>query len=190
MERKIIVGADEAGRGPLAGPVVACALCLNGAEHTGIKDSKELTAGKREEIFFYLAKTAVYSIALVSCRHIDKKNIRQSTLLAFNRAIFNLLKKAPYLKKAFYIIDGNDFYTDLGIKYKCVPRADKTVKEVSAASIMAKVFRDHLMALADTVYPDWEFAGHKGYPTLRHRALIKKLGISDFHRKSFSLYER
>jgi len=180
-----IVGVDEAGRGPLAGVVVGCALFFKKTPKFLIKDSKKLSPSKREEIFCWLKDNSVFSIGIATVEEIDRLNILNATFLAFNRAICGLLEKAPKLYNHLFIIDGNAFKTDLNINYKCIKKADEKIKEVSAASIVAKVTRDYLMNLADCVFVDWFFSKHKGYPTKKHRDLIKKYGLSPLHRKSF-----
>jgi ribonuclease HII len=182
----MIVGVDEAGRGPLAGPVVSCALYLKKKPPFKVKDSKKTYSLLREEIFSWLLNNSIFSVGYATAEEIDKVNILKATFLSFNRAIKDLLKKAPYLKKATFIIDGNSFVTDLDIKYICKKKADTYVKEVSCASIVAKLARDYLMNLADFVYPQWEFFQHKGYPTRRHISLIEKYNLSPIHRRSFS----
>jgi len=181
----MIVGIDEAGRGPLAGVVSACALYLSKEPPANARDSKELTPFARQDIFGWLAQNACFAVDIASPEEIDKINILEATLLAANRAIIKLLKKAPRLKKAFFIIDGNIFRTELDIKYKCIEKADKTVKQVSCASIVAKVTRDYLMMNAHFLYPEWNFKEHKGYPTKEHFALIKNNALSPLHRKTF-----
>lgn len=182
----MIVGVDEAGRGPLAGPVVGCALYLqDDAFCKELKDSKKLTPAKREELFHWLMRSSIFSIGCVSHRDIDKYNILEATMICFNRAIQGLLDKAAFLKDATFIIDGNMFRTKLDIKYRCIVGADSKFREVSAASIVAKVIRDYLMHVADFLYPRWKFSQHKGYPTKQHRELIKQKGWCDFHRISF-----
>jgi len=182
----MIVGVDEAGRGPLAGVVVACALHLKKEPPFVIKDSKKLSALAREEIFSWLFKKAVFAVGIASNQEIDKINILEATLLAFNRAIKELLEKSSKLKKAKFIIDGNHFRSDLNLNYICQPKADTCVKEVSCASIVAKVVRDYLMTSVDFLYPQWNFSQHKGYPTAEHFSLIKKYALTPFHRCSFS----
>lgn len=182
----MIVGIDEAGRGPLAGPVVGCALYLKKDPPFQIKDSKELSACSREKIFPWLVENAVLSVSAASPAEIDQVNILEATFLTFNRAIKNLLCKAPYLKDAEFIIDGNLFRTDLSIQYRCIEKADKTIKAVSCASIVAKVTRDYFMANLDYLYPQWNFLRHKGYPTSEHFSLMKQNVITPFHRQSFS----
>ncbi|MEI8349784.1 MAG: ribonuclease HII [Candidatus Omnitrophota bacterium] len=181
----MIVGLDEAGRGPLAGIVATCALHLVVMPPFAVRDSKELSAHQREKIFHWLLDNALYSVDIATVQEIDEYNILEATMLAFNRSIRNLLKKAPQLRAATFIVDGNIFRTDLTIRYRCVEKADKTVKEVSCASIMAKVARDHLMQVADFLYPQWNFTKHKGYPTKEHFSLIEQHALSPLHRQTF-----
>lgn len=181
----MIVGLDEAGRGPLAGVVATCALYLKIMPPFTVRDSKELSPLVREKIFHWLLDNALYSVDIATVEEIDTCNILEATMLAFNRSIRNLIKKAPQLKKAVFIIDGNIFRTDLSIDYRCVEKADKTVKEVSCASIMAKVSRDYLMYVADFLYPQWHFNKHKGYPTKEHFSLIEQHELSPLHRHTF-----
>ena len=183
----MIVGVDEAGRGPLAGAVCSCALYLKKDPPFEVKDSKELTREARERIFYWLSGNAVFSVNIATHTEIDKLNILNATFLSFDRSISQLLKQAPYLKKAMFVIDGNLFRTNLDIKYKCIEKADKTVKQVSCASIMAKVTRDYLMNSAHFLYPEWNFAKHKGYPTKEHYSLIEKYALSPLHRRTFRL---
>ena len=182
----MIVGIDEAGRGPLAGAVTACALYFKRDPPFRVKDSKALSAAGREKVFLWLLENAQFSVEAASVSEIDKFNILEATFLAFNRAIKSLLKKSPQLKQAKFIIDGNIFRTDLALDYQCVKEADQHIAEVACASIIAKVARDHLMRTLDFLYPVWNFSKHKGYPTREHFSLIKKHKLSPFHRKSFS----
>ena len=182
----MVVGLDEAGRGPLAGVVVACALHLKKEPPFTIKDSKSLSASMREEIFSWLTYKSVFGVGIASNQEIDKVNILEATFLAFNRAIKKLLSKSAKLKKAKFIVDGNHFRSDLELNYICQPKADVYVKEVSCASIVAKVVRDYLMNSVDFLYPQWNFSQHKGYPTAEHFSLIEKLTLTPFHRRSFS----
>ncbi|MDP2923024.1 MAG: ribonuclease HII [Candidatus Omnitrophota bacterium] len=181
----MIVGVDEAGRGPLAGVVAGCALYLRKDPPFIVKDSKELAPSIREKFFNWLIANAIFSVNIATVEEIDKFNILEATFLTFNRSIEAILKKAPYLKGATFIIDGGLFRTNLKVNYRCVEKADKTVKAVSSASIVAKVTRDYLMYLADFLYPQWNFARHKGYPTKEHFSLIKKYTLSPMHRKTF-----
>jgi len=182
----MVVGLDEAGRGPLAGVVVACALHLTKKVPFKVRDSKKLSASKREEICSWLLSEADFGVGIASNQEIDKVNILEATFLAFNRAVKELVNKSPKLKKAKFIVDGNHFRSNLKINYICQPRADVLVKEVSCASIVAKVVRDHLMRSVDFLYPQWNFTKHKGYPTPEHFALIKREVLTPFHRRSFS----
>ena len=181
----MIVGVDEAGRGPLAGAVVACALCLKETPPFTVKDSKAISAKAREEIFSWLVSGAIFGVGIAGQKEIDEFNILEATFLAFNRAIKKLIEKSPNLKNADFIIDGNHFRTDLGFKYTCLKGADRKVKEVSCASIVAKVVRDYLMNSVDFLYPEWNFSKHKGYPTAEHFALVKKQALTPFHRRVF-----
>lgn len=181
----MIVGVDEAGRGPLAGVVSACALYLSKEPPVTVRDSKELTPLSRQDIFGWLIENAQFSVDIASPKEIDRLNILEATLLAANRAIKKLLAKEPHLKNALFVIDGNIFRTKLAIKYKCIEKADKTIKAVSCASIIAKVTRDYLMMNAHFLYPEWNFERHKGYPTREHFELIKKHTLCPLHRKSF-----
>ena len=183
----MIVGIDEAGRGPLVGNVVACALCLSQLPPFELKDSKKLSPLQRERAFSWLKDNAVYGVGQATPDEIDEHNILNATFLAFKRAIVQLFDKAPQLKSAEFIIDGNRFKCDLDIKTRCVIKADATVKEVSAASIVAKVTRDHQMAALHEQYPQYNFLKHKGYPTPEHYAALKEHGPCPLHRKSFNL---
>lgn len=182
----MVVGLDEAGRGPLAGVVVACALCLKKDLPFPTRDSKSLSASMREEIFSWLRTGAIFGVGLADNEEIDKFNILEATFLAFNRAIKKLLEKSPRLIKAKFIVDGNCFRSELKLNYTCKPRADSQIKEVACASIVAKVVRDYLMSSLDFLYPQWNFSQHKGYPTSEHFSLIKKYALTPFHRRSFS----
>ncbi|MDD5584687.1 MAG: ribonuclease HII [Candidatus Omnitrophica bacterium] len=181
----MIVGVDEAGRGPLAGIVSACALHLVVPPPFCVKDSKELSAAQREAVFPWLLEHSVLCLGIATPREIDEVNILNATMLAFDRAIEGIIKKVPALKSAQFIIDGNIFRTDRNIRYVCMEKADKKVKEVSCASIVAKVARDYLMHVADFLYPQWGFYRHKGYPTREHFSLIKKHPLTPLHRRSF-----
>jgi len=182
----MIVGIDEAGRGPLAGVVVACALHLKEEPPFPVRDSKALSAASREKIFTWLAHSAEFAVDIASSQEIDTHNILEATLLAFNRAIQRLLTKSPQLKDAHFIIDGLHFHNDLNLHASCIVEADKKIREVSCASIVAKVFRDHLMNSVDFLCPQWRFAKHKGYPTKEHVLLIQRHALSPFHRRSFA----
>lgn len=184
----MIVGIDEAGRGPLAGAVVVCALALKKKFPYLVKDSKSLSEKKREFIFSWILKNCNYTVSAASQREIEKINILNATYLAATRSITSLINKNPNLKKAQFIIDGNCFKTNLAIKYECIEKADQKIAEVACASIVAKVTRDYLMKVADFLYPNWNFSKHKGYPTREHYSLIKEHQISPLHRRTFLLH--
>lgn len=177
----LIAGVDEAGRGPLAGPVCAAAVILPpDAEIEGINDSKKLSAKKRDALFDKIKETAIaYSIEFVSPQIIDDINIRQATALAMHNAVENLKEKAD-----FVIIDGND-NIPYNIPYKYVIKGDAKSQTIAAASILAKVSRDRLLEEMDKKYPEYGFAKHKGYGTKAHMEAIQKYGVSEVHRKSF-----
>ncbi|MFH1772102.1 MAG: ribonuclease HII [Candidatus Omnitrophota bacterium] len=186
----MIVGVDEAGRGPLAGAVVGCALYLKKKPPFIVKDSKQLQESSRHQVVSWLSDNSTFSVGIASQDEIDEINILNATFLSFDRAVNGLIQKEPKLKKATFIIDGNLYRTNTKIKYRCVIGADKSVDEVACASVVAKVFRDYLMEVAHFLYPQWNFKRHKGYPTKEHFQLLKKYNKSPIHRKSFirSLY--
>ena len=186
---KLVVGIDEAGRGPLAGPVVACAFAMfqnpkSKIQISNIKDSKKLSAKQREEIYKLLKENSdvEWGIGRVSERVIDKINILKATKLAMQRAVKNLEKKQSRID--FLIIDGN-FGIDLDISQKSIIKGDQKVFSCAAASIIAKVYRDRMMLRYHKKYPDYGFDRHKGYGTELHRDLINKKGLSKIHRKTF-----
>ena len=178
---KLIAGVDEAGRGPLAGPVCAAAVILpQGARIEGVNDSKKLTEKKREALFDIICNTAVaYAIEFVSPTVIDEINIRQATSLAMHNAVQNLDRKADHI-----IIDGNDGIP-FDTPYEYIIKGDARSQTIAAASILAKVSRDRLMRELDREYPEYGFAKHKGYGTKAHMEAIQKYGVSEVHRKTF-----
>ncbi len=178
---KLVAGVDEAGRGPLAGPVCAAAVILpEDAVIEGVNDSKKLTEKKREKLFDVICETAIaYSIEFVYPDVIDDINIKKATALAMHNAVSNLKVKADYV-----IIDGNDNYP-YDIPYEYVVKGDAKSQTIAAASILAKVSRDRLMLEYDEEYPEYGFAKHKGYGTKAHMEAIQKFGVLDIHRKSF-----
>ena len=193
QKNKIIIGIDEAGRGPLAGPVIAVAVCIKNLEsriwNFEIKDSKKLSQKRREEIFETLKNDprVLWGRGMVSAKVIDKINIWEATKLAAKRAIFNLEKKMGKKlpkKKTLLIIDGN-LKIDSGFCEKPIIKADQKIPECILASIFAKVIRDRVMERYDKIYPYYNFKKHKGYPTKEHKRLIKKYGACKIHRRSF-----
>ena len=172
---------DEAGRGPLAGPVYAAAVILpRGLVIPGLNDSKKLTEKRREELFNVICGQAeAYSIAFATVEEIEEKNILGATMLAMNRAIAGLGKK-PDLA----LIDGN---RSAGIQFpsRCVVKGDARCADIAAASILAKVSRDRVMLELAKEYPQYPFEQHKGYGTALHYAALREFGPSPVHRPSF-----
>lgn len=178
---KSVCGIDEAGRGPLAGPVYAAAVILPiGAEIDGLNDSKKLSEKKREELFDIINEVAIsVSVGIATEKEIDEINILQATFLAMKRAIEGLEIPADYA-----IIDGNRA-PELEIPSETVIKGDGKVMSVAAASIIAKVSRDRFMLKMAEEYPEYQFDKHKGYGTRLHYEMIEKYGVSPIHRRSF-----
>jgi len=187
---KRVVGLDEAGRGPLAGPVVAGAVVITGNKLEGllkeVNDSKKLSAKKREKLYTFLTKNlkVKWGIGIVSEKMIDKINIKNASELAMEKAMDNLK-----IKPDFLIIDGNNIKNQKlkSIEHKLIVKGDSKVFSCAAASILAKVSRDRIMAGFHKKYPKYRFDLHKGYPTKLHYSIIKKYGPCKIHRKSFAL---
>lgn len=176
-----VAGADEAGRGPLAGPVVAAAVILDPDRiPDGLHDSKQLTAAKRETLFAAILATATVSVASSSARRIDKTDIRKASLDAMRRAVFGL----P-VKPQLVLTDGLDVPPGLRCDGRAVVKGDARVLSIAAASIVAKVVRDRMMGRAESTYPGYGFDAHAGYATERHRSAIVQLGPCTLHRMSF-----
>jgi ribonuclease HII len=176
-----VAGADEAGRGPLAGPVVAAAVILDPERiPQGLNDSKQLTAARREELFVEILATATVSIASSSAGRIDTTDIRKASLDAMRRAICGLAVPASYV-----LTDGLDVPAGLACPGKAVVKGDARSFSIAAASIVAKVTRDRMMARAGIVFPAYGFAAHAGYGTPQHRAGIEEHGPCPLHRMSF-----
>lgn len=176
-----VCGVDEAGRGPLAGPVCAAAVILpHGIEIEGLNDSKKLSEKKRKELFDIISENALsFGVAFSSVEEIAEHNILGATYIAMNRAI-EKLDKIPDLA----LIDGNQ---NRGIEYsnRCVIGGDAKCASIAAASILAKVTRDRLMLEYDEMYPQYGFASHKGYGTKAHYAALREYGPCQIHRLSF-----
>ena len=177
-----ICGVDEAGRGPLAGPVCAAAVILpEGAVIEGLDDSKKLTEKKRERLYDIIKETAVaYSVAYGTLEEIETVNILEATYLAMNRAIEGLS-----VKPDFALIDGNRIPRGIKIPCETIVKGDSKSMSVAAASVLAKVTRDRLMLEYDKKYPEYNFKKHKGYGTKEHTELIKQYGPCEIHRLSF-----
>lgn len=193
---KFVIGIDEAGRGPLAGPVIAVAIMINNKLSMmdssflkEVNDSKKISANKREELYYILKNTkrVQWGRGLVSAKTIDRINILQATKLAARKAIKNLEKKIgkKLLKnKTIVIIDGNQGI-DSDFNEMPIVKADGKIFLCACASIVAKVERDRLMRKYHKLYPEYNFAKHKGYPTELHQKLLKKYGACNIHRKTF-----
>ena len=178
----LVAGVDEAGRGPLAGPVVAAAVILDDLKPTpGLADSKTLSARQRERLSEAIhARALCFSVAHASVEEIDQLNILQATLLAMRRAVMGLR-----LKPNKVLVDGNRLPT-LDIMAEAVVQGDRKVPAISAASILAKVARDRWCLEIDAEYPAYGFAAHKGYGTAQHLAALQRHGATPWHRRSFS----
>ena len=178
---RLICGVDEAGRGPLAGPVCAAAVILpEGTEIPGLNDSKKLTEKKREALFPVIKSTALHwGIAFADHKEIDELNILQATFLAMKRAV-EMLGIEPELG----LIDGNRC-PEVGFPVKAVVGGDAKCACIAAASVLAKVSRDRFMLEMDGKYPGYGFAQHKGYPTAAHYAALRELGPCPIHRLTF-----
>ena len=177
----MIAGVDEAGRGPLAGPVVAAAAILpHGVELTGIRDSKQMRAGAREEAFPVIHRKALTTgIGVVSHRYIDEFNILKASLEAMRLAVLCLDPQPDLL-----LVDGIHS-VPLSIHQRCLKKGDQVSRTISAASVLAKVYRDRIMRCYHEMYPEYGFDKHKGYGTARHMEAIRQYGPSQVHRMSF-----
>ena len=176
-----VCGIDEAGRGPLAGPVFAAAVILPAeVEIPGLNDSKKLTAKKREALFPLIQEKAVsWSVAFATESEIDEINILQATYLAMRRACEGLSVPADYA-----LVDGNRM-PPLSMPGETIVKGDSLSASIAAASVLAKVSRDRLMLELDSLYPEYQFAKHKGYGTALHVDLLRKYGPCPIHRRSF-----
>lgn len=185
---KLVCGVDEAGRGPLAGPVCAAAVILPaGLEIPGLNDSKKLTDKKRRELFPVICRQAVaYGIAMVDEKTIDEINILQATYLAMEKAI-----AALSVKPELALVDGNRA-RDFGVPVQTVVKGDSRSASIAAASVLAKVTRDSFMDEQAGVYPGYGFEIHKGYGTKAHYEALRALGPCPIHRQTFlrSFYEK
>ena len=178
----ILAGSDEAGRGPLAGDVVAAAVILDPNKPIlGLNDSKKLSEKKREALFEeIIEKAASYCIASASVQEIDELNILHASMLAMQRSIEGLDIQPTHVQ-----VDGNRC-PKISIPCEAIVQGDGKVAEISAASILAKVTRDRQMVEMDKKYPEYGFAKHKGYPTKLHREILEQLGATPEHRRSFA----
>lgn len=183
---QLVAGVDEAGRGPLAGPVVAAAVILDATRPIdGLADSKALSARRREELDGQIrAHASAWSLGFATVEEIDRINILQATLLAMQRAVEGLAQ-APEL----VLVDGNQA-PQLACPVRTVVQGDALVPAISAASILAKVARDALMQELEACHPGYGFATHKGYPTAAHLEALERHGVTNAHRRSFGPVRR
>lgn len=177
----VLCGVDEAGRGPLVGPVVAAAVILPpDFQLEGINDSKKLSEKKREALFEVIKENAVaYGIGMADHKEIDELNILQATFLAMRRAV-----KAMGMTPDMVLVDGNQD-PKLSLPTRTVIKGDATSASIAAASILAKVTRDHMLIEMDKEYPQYHFAKHKGYGTKDHYAQLMEYGMCPYHRRTF-----
>jgi len=190
----IIIGIDEAGRAPLAGPVVASAVSLKSHNFQNkICDSKKLSPRQREVAFHEIMDKAYVGVGIISEAVIDQINILQSTFLAMHNAVTQLLTKIPpdlknkkdFDQKVYMLIDGDRFRCEHPFKYQTIIKGDDKVLSIACASIIAKVMRDRILTTYDQIFPVYGFKQHKGYPTVKHKQAIKEYGPSIIHRMSF-----
>jgi ribonuclease HII len=183
-----IIGVDEAGRGPLAGPVVAAAVALKSRRlKCRIDDSKKLSPRQREMAFQEITGNSFWGIGIVDNKAIDALNILQATRRAMQQAVCSLVEKANFSPTSaiHVIIDGNVL---IDVEFPClaIVRGDARSKSIASASILAKVTRDRIMLGYDEIFPEYGFKKHKGYPTPEHKRALDKFGPSPIHRQSFS----
>jgi ribonuclease HII len=182
----IEAGCDEAGRGCLAGPVVAAAVILpKNFKHAVLNDSKKLTVKQRLSLKDEIISSAVaWKVAFIDNNEIDKLNILRATIKAMHLAIEGLEKQPEFL-----LIDGNKFFPYSNIKHKTIVKGDGIYFSIAAASVLAKTFRDDYMEKIHKEFPEYGWDRNKGYPTSFHREAIMKYGITPYHRKSFHLFD-
>ncbi len=178
----VLCGIDEAGRGPLCGPVYAAAVILPpDVEIAGLDDSKKISEAKREQLFSVICDTALaYGIGFATVEEIEEKNILQATFLAMKRAY-----EAAGMPADLVLVDGNKLPPDVNAKMRYVIKGDALSASIAAASILAKVSRDRVLYDLDKQYPQYGFAKHKGYGTAAHYEALREFGVSPVHRRSF-----
>ena len=193
---KWIIGIDEAGRGPLAGPVVASAVLLRSTSFENkINDSKKMTELQRERAFFEIFENAYVGIGMMSEAVIDSVNILQATFLAMTSAVRQMVVSLPkdvagvegFERQVMLLIDGPHFKSDLPYRFRPIIDGDAHSLSIACASIIAKVYRDRILKTYDSVYPQYGFKTHKGYPTASHRKAILENGLSPIHRRTFQV---
>lgn len=187
IQGRLEAGCDEAGRGCLAGPVVAAAVILPpDYQNTLLNDSKQLTARQRDQLRLEIEREALaWNVAIVSPEEIDRLNILHASTHAMCLAV-----KALALQPEHLLIDGNRFYNETDISYTCIVKGDAQYMPIAAASILAKTHRDQLMAELHQEYPLYGWDSNKGYPTAAHYQAIQQHGPTPYHRRSFTLYKQ
>ena len=182
MGMQYVCGIDEAGRGPLAGPVVVASVMLpKDSMIEGVNDSKKISESKREKLYDVILQEAIsYGVGIIYQDEIDEINILQATKKGLHEAVSNMK-----IKPNVILVDALTGIDTLGIPYKSIIKGDAKSYSIGAASIIAKVTRDRIMREWDKVYPEYGFAGHKGYGTAKHIEAIKKYGLTPIHRKTF-----
>ncbi len=191
-----VIGVDEAGRGPLAGPVVAAAVLLRSTRfHSTIKDSKKMTELQRNRAFLEISEKAYVGIGIMCESVIDSVNILQASFLAMANAVRQMTACLPqeeagmaeFKTSTILLIDGPFFKSDLPYRFQPIVDGDAKSKSIACASIVAKVYRDRILQTYDRIYPQYGFKDHKGYATRSHREAIEVNGLSPIHRRSFQL---
>ena len=191
----LIIGVDEAGRGPLAGPVVASAVALRTSRFScRIDDSKKISSKKRLEAFYEIYENAYIGVGIISEVVIDEINILQATFVAMSNAVEQLIARIPssektgknFEKNVCLLIDGPHFESDLPYAHQTIVDGDALVQSISCASIVAKVTRDRILENYDRIFPEYGYKRHKGYPTPEHKQAIRRFGPSMIQRKTFT----
>ncbi|MBI5149309.1 MAG: ribonuclease HII [Candidatus Omnitrophica bacterium] len=190
----LIIGVDEAGRGPLAGPVVAAAVSLKEKKFpVVIRDSKQLSPAQREAAFHEIYPRAWVGIGIMNETVIDEVNILNATFFAMHNAVRDLIARLPgprkndddFTRGVCLLVDGDRFKPGLPYHYKTIIQGDERVLSIACASIVAKVVRDRMLSVYHRVFPQYGFDRHKGYPTIEHKRAIERHGLSLIHRRSF-----
>jgi len=190
----LVCGVDEAGRGPLAGPVVAAAVLLREYQFDNrIADSKKLSPTQREKAFLEIYDKACVGVGIINEKVIDEQNILRATFHAMTHAVLQLISRFPpevkkstsWRKDVCLLVDGDRFKTDLPYAFRTIIKGDNLSLSIAAASIVAKVTRDRILSVYDQIYPEYGFCQHKGYGTEIHRTAITKHGPSPIHRRTF-----
>ena len=191
---RFIIGIDEAGRGPLAGPVVAAAVFLKKHRFQNkIADSKKISPRQRERAFLEILENAHVGVGVMNETVIDELNILKATHQAMTSAVNHLILRLPgnqtehnrFLSQVHLLVDGNSFKSDLPFSYQTIVRGDDQSTSIACASIVAKVTRDRILLIYDRIFPQYGFKRHKGYPTKDHRKAIQQFGLSPIHRRTF-----